>query len=176
MTSQIDEIRRLLGKYYSGDSSSDDEQRLLAVMKDSPRLPDDIIIERDIIVGLDDCAPEMPSSLPVKIDAMIATIGSRQRHVRMRNVIAVAASAAVLIGIGYIIKRSAYNPYEVTDPKTAFNETRRALLLVSDGLKSTDAFINEANATFYGIDLSFYELEEAEETEPIENDQNIPEI
>lgn len=107
---------------------------------------------------------------------MIAEIGSRQRHVRVRNTIAVAASAAVLIGIGYIIKRSAHNPYEVTDPKTAFNETRRALLLVSDGLKSTDAFINEANATFSGIDLSFYELEEAEETESIENDQNIPEI
>lgn len=177
MTSKIDEIRRLLSMYYTGDSSIEDEKALIAMMKESADIPEDIAGDRDIILAIEKSRGEMPSSLPGKLDAMIAGLECKERRYRKRRAtIAVAATAAIVLlaGIGYIIKITSHNPYEVTDPKTAFNETRRALLLVSDGLNSTDEFLEEANSTLSGIGLSLYETEE--DTEFSDDESNQGEI
>ncbi|MBD5267348.1 MAG: hypothetical protein HDS41_04060 [Bacteroides sp.] len=166
MTSKIDEIRRLLSSYYAGETSIEDERALIAMMKSCSDMPEDLAADRDIILAIEKSRGEMPSSLPGKLDAMIAGLECKERGRRSRRAnIAVAATAAIVLiaGIGCLIKIASHNPYEVTDPKIAFNETRRALLLVSDGLNSTDEFLDEANSTLSGIGLSLYETDEEDE-------------
>ncbi len=155
MTSKLDEIRRLLSLYYAGTSTIDEERSLAELMESLSEIPEDIADDRDIILAAEKSRPAMPPSLPLKLDAMIAGLGCGQRRHNPKRIISAiagcAATAALLIGIGWVIRNSEPNPYEVTDPKTAFNETRRALLLVSDGLNSTDEFINEINTTLAGL-------------------------
>lgn len=175
MTSKIDEIRRLLSSYYAGETSIADERALIAMMKDSSDMPEDLAADRNILLAIEKSRSEMPSSLPGKLDAMIAGLECKERSRRSRRAnIAVAATAVITLiaGIGCLIRIATHNPYEVTDPKIAFNETRRALLLVSDGLNSADEFLNEANSTLSDIGLSLYTADENEEiTEEYESNQ-----
>ncbi|MCM1094069.1 MAG: hypothetical protein NC421_08950 [Lachnospiraceae bacterium] len=177
MTPKNDEIRRLLSLYYAGDSTIDDERALVSLMKELTECPDDIAADRDIILSLEESQIAMPSSLPTKLDAIIVGLDCKQRRQKSwTKALACTAVAALLVGIGWVIKLSEPNPYEVTDPKTAFNETRRALLLVSDGLNSTDALLNEVNTTLSDIDFSQYDAEDENNDEFIEDEINQPEL
>ncbi|WP_289158657.1 hypothetical protein [uncultured Muribaculum sp.] len=179
MTPKIDEIRRLISLYYAGDSSIDDERALTALLQELQDAPEDIAADRDIILALEESRPAMPPALPQKLDAIIAGLDCkhrRHRSIAQAKIAACAAIAILIAGIGWIIKNSEPNPYEVTDPKTAFAETRKALLLVSDGLNSTDALLNEINSTLSDIDFSEYDIDEENDEAILDEEINQPEL
>lgn len=171
---ESEKLKRMLSNFYEGKSSREEDNELARVLAESSASTGEYKADYEIIRGISAASPKMPESLPARLDAAIAglELADSRRRARIRNsIIGVAASAAVLLGGFYILDRLTPNPYEIEDPVTAFNETRNALLLVSDGLNSTDAYIDEANSTLSILDLSLYEDEESTE-ETDEEEQN----
>lgn len=169
-----EKLKQMLSDFYEGITSPAEEAELARMLAESVKSTDEFTADYEIISGIGKACPAMPGFMPAKLDAAIAglELADTRRRARIRNsIIGAAASAAVLLGGFYILDRLTPNPYEIEDPVTAFNETRNALLLVSDGLNSTDAYIDEANSTLSILDLSLYEDEESTE-ETDEEEQN----
>ncbi len=161
------ELKQLLNLYYSGLTTPDDEKRLVKMFESIDELPEELAADRDIVIALAGEEVEIPKEAPVIIGMLVDKLESRdKRYAAGRRFIAftgVAASLAIVVSLVlFIVRNGTPNPYEITDPQTAFNETERALLMVSEGLNKTDAFMDEASHTLSKItfiDDSLFEEE-----------------
>ncbi len=151
MSTEFYEIRQLLNLYYGGLTTPDDEKKLISLLQREEHLPDDIASDRDIVMALAaGHAADVPDGMTDSIMRLVERLElEERRNVAGRHLIAlagVAASLAIVVSvIMFLVKSSSPNPHEITDPQTAFNETERALLMVSESLNKTGAFINETN-------------------------------
>lgn len=168
MTTRLYELKQLLNLYYSGLTTPDDEKRLSELFESIETLPDDLVADRDIIMSVTaSYAPEVPESMAGEVARLVDKLERQERlHFAGRRWFAfagVAASLAIVVSlILFIVNNSSPNPHEITDPQTAFNETARALIMVSESLNKTEAYTVEsgqlpAKITF--IDDSLFDEE-----------------
>lgn len=169
MKSEHYELKQLLNLYYSGLTTPDDEMRLIEMFASIDELPDDLAVDRDIVMSLHrGTCVDIPDGAVDSVSRLIDKLDRQDhRYAVGRKFFAfagVAASLAIVVTfILFIVNSSTPNPNEITDPQTAYNETERALIMVSESLNKTDAFMDEANhvlskITF--IDDSLFEDDE----------------
>lgn len=181
MKSEHYKLKQLLNLYYSGLTTPDDERRLIEMFDAIDELPADMIADRDIVTALhDDVAIDVPDAAADNISLFIDKLARQERRAAAgRKFFAyggVAASLAIVVSlILFIVKSSTPNPNEITAPQTAYNETARAILMVSESLNKTGAFMNEANhilskITF--IDDSLFEEDDELYDDSIYNELN----
>lgn len=101
------EIRRLLGLYYEGSTSREEERRLASLFLTSDKLPEDLETDRKLFLSL----AEVPDiDMPDKYDAYIAEAIDKEinkdlrRGVWRRRFIVAASVAAVLLAAWMGIK------------------------------------------------------------------------
>lgn len=184
MTKKIYELKQLLSLYYGGLSTPDNEKRMIDLFGEiGDQLPADLIVERDVMTALSSAKNqiEIPSGMDKRLSLLVDKLERQEsrRFIGRRwiTLAGVAASLAILVTIiTFIVKNSSPNPHEITDPQTAFNETERALMMVSESLNRTDAVINEAGTTLSKItflDDSLFEDDDEEPVDgPLPNDSN----
>ena len=184
MTTKHYELRQLLNLYYSGLTTPDDERRLIKMFESVEDLPEDMIADRDIIMNLSAHKPvEIPEGAKESLGNYIDKLERQERRYatgrRFITLTGIAASLAIVVSlILFIVQNSTPNPNEITDPQTAYNETERALLMVSESLNKTGEFMDEASHTLSKItfiDDSLFEEEDLYE-DSIYNDVNDEQI
>ncbi len=166
MKSEHYELRQLLNLYYGGLTTPDDEKRLVRMLEEAENLPEELAADRDIVAALSEgVSVDVPDDALGNISLMIDKLDRQERrNAAGRRFVAfagVAASLAIVVTLVlFIVKGSTHNPNEITDPQTAYNETERALLMVSESLNKTGEFMDEATRVLSKItfpDDSLYE-------------------
>lgn len=80
------------------------------------------------------------------IDSLEQQEQVHSRGYRWVTSLGIAASLLIVISIGvFLLKNSAPNPYELTDPAEAYTETKRALLVVAESFSLAEKEAQEAN-------------------------------
>ncbi|MEQ8241075.1 MAG: hypothetical protein RIA69_17800 [Cyclobacteriaceae bacterium] len=122
MESRID---RLLRKYWNGESTLDEEKELkqyFQAKSGSEPYFDQIVQAREV-------QNKVGFKYPVR---------------NVRKWYALAASVALLISVSlFFLKEEHANEYIVDDPKEAYEVTRKALLMISDGLNEGTQYTAE---------------------------------
>ena len=151
MNPGIYNIKRLLNMYYAGLTSPEDEKQLVEYLKAETELPPELVIERDIMLAINQQpGAEPPASFEKELSMAIDRMASKERkHALSSHYMAisgVAASVAIVISlIVFLAKGGHQSPYEITDPQTACIETEKALIIVSESLCKADELLGEAN-------------------------------
>jgi len=135
----LPELKSLLEKYYNGESSPEDQERIIELLADS-NLPKEYFPDREIFNYLDagKSIPEPDSTFEGRIMERLDRLDNvRSKSALRRRLYAIgSAAAAVLILITTYLFISVNNPVEDTfdDPMIAYNEARRLLHEVSANL------------------------------------------
>ena len=136
----IQHIKHLLQRFYDGTSTVEEEQRLCDYFCNADNVPEELKTDQKMFRHLSECnAKIMPSEdFKQRLLSALDTHAKRSK-IRWKRFTAVAASVAILVGIGitFYIK-SNRNPYEVTDPQLAYAITQEALLNASEKLNKVD--------------------------------------
>lgn len=121
MSEKVNDIDRLLKRYYSGETSVDEEaelRRLLADGEQSERYAAD----RIMLLSMSAAEPELPAGFDESIKAALAQAVAKEHAVKRRRLLAWVSSAAVvalLIGVGVMFQPSRVgNPEGVITPIT----------------------------------------------------------
>lgn len=100
---EANELKALLGKYYSGDILPDEYQTLLKALKEDSALTSKLESERTMLIAIDSCEPSMPDGFG---DRLVAEIDRRARgrrnFLKMAFSGAAAAIAAIFTVAGYL--------------------------------------------------------------------------
>ena len=136
----VQHIKHLLQRFYDGTSTVEEEQRLCDYFCNADNVPEELKTDQKMFRHLSECnAKVMPSEdFKQRLLSALDTHTKRSK-IRWKRFTAVAASVAILVGIGitFYIK-SNRNPYEVTDPQLAYAITQEALLNASEKLNKVD--------------------------------------
>jgi hypothetical protein len=129
-------VEALLEKYWNGDTSLEEEAQLRA-----------FFAQGDVPASLQSAASlfryfqqEQQKKLAPSFDARVTkSIRQRQggkiiRMVNLVNVARIAAGVLVIVAAGYLIRQEVSKMYPedtYSDPKVAFEETKKALMMIS---------------------------------------------
>lgn len=129
-------VEALLEKYWNGDTSLEEEAQLCA-----------FFAQGDVPASLQSAASlfryfqqEQQKKLAPSFDARVTkSIRQRQggkiiRMVNLVNVARIAAGVLVIVAAGYLIRQEVSKMYPedtYSDPKVAFEETKKALMMIS---------------------------------------------
>lgn len=129
-------VKALLEKYWNGDTSLEEEAQLRA-----------FFAQGDVPASLQSAASlfryfqqEQQKKLAPSFDARVTkSIRQRQggkiiRMVNLVNVARIAAGVLVIVAAGYLIRQEVSKMYPedtYSDPKVAFEETKKALMMIS---------------------------------------------
>ena len=139
----IKEIKVLLQKYYSGDTTLNEEEILKRYLVDNPEVPEELSAEKEQFAMY--CRAKN-AGIPFddferNLEALIDNQKVKYPVFNMRNIkfkiAALAASVLILFGVYNSIKYFTGKPgYKDTieDPYLAYQETKRTLLYVSEKL------------------------------------------
>lgn len=136
----IQHIKHLLQRFYDGTSTVEEEQRLCDYFCNADNVPKELETDKKMFRHLSECNAKVMPSEDFKQRLLSALDAHTKRSkIRWKRFTAVAASVAILVGIGitFYIK-SNRNPYEVTDPQLAYAITQEALLNASEKLNKVD--------------------------------------
>lgn len=136
----IQHIKHLLQRFYDGTSTVEEEQRLCDYFCNADNVPEELKTDQKMFRHLSECNAEVMPSEDFKQRLLSALdTHSKRSKIRWKRFTTVAASVAILVGIGitFYIK-SNRNPYEVTDPQLAYAITQEALLNASEKLNKVD--------------------------------------
>lgn len=164
MKDSYNRIHRLLHLYYSGMSSVAEENEIKQFFRSNPTLPDDLEKSRGLFsFNSSEPIPAVPESARTAVSRQIDRLElQEQAHSRGHHRIAwlsVAASLLIVASIGvFLIKNSAPNPYEMTDPAEAYAETKKALLLVAESFSLAEEEAKEAHQILESILTNSAEL------------------
>ncbi len=154
----IETIEQLLSAYYEGATTIEDEQTLIEYFTSETNVPSHLAVDRDIFIALNDVkinGIDVPEGLEENISATIDSLDMRermrQRRFNRRYIIGIAASLVIAIGIGihFLANRPRHN--EITDPQLAYNETVRALTLLSEKLNKANNGLIQTQTTIDDI-------------------------
>lgn len=135
-------IEKLIEKYWSGETTLDEEQQVKQHFKTSPALSK----ESDFFRFL-------KKEREVKFDQKIKT-PSRRRWVPAAATVAIGLITALLV-----IQESSKDPFAINDPEKALEETRKALMMIGSGLNEGQSYAMELTK----INKAKEELEEQSE-------------
>lgn len=144
----LQELDRILEKYYEGTSSEEEERSLFDALKDDD-LPDKYLMDREMIGGITDDVyiPEPDSSFESRIiqaiddDENLKKVISLKR--RVYAVVSVAATILIVISSWFILQDNGGMKDTFDDPVLAYNATLEILQQVSTTMNSgTEAMSN----------------------------------
>ena len=144
----ISEIRKILDRFYAGETTLEEEKRLQEYFS-STRIPEELIPDRDLFRSLGNAADSVviPEGLNQKILAVIGEQEKkviRTRRISVFSLSGLAAGLLVVIAlyVGYFRgsegRRLASNQMTdtYTDPQDAYEEAKRTLAYVSNKLST----------------------------------------
>ncbi len=142
-------IKNLLEKYYEGSTSSEEENILKEALRQDD-LPGEFLPDREVILGLEAQQQVEPSEgFEARLEKTLHKAAGVRPVIRLpgRRMIYAAASAAaviVLLVSGYFLLRTSGmlgpTPADTfDDPQLAWEETKSALMLVSEMLNKGTA-------------------------------------
>ncbi len=173
-------IRQLLGLYYGGMTTREQEKELMDFFAETPEsdIPDDMLADRRVQLCRASVPPlKVPERLGEQLSAQIDMLGRKEhlgrRGRRLMAWVSIAASLAIVVTAAvFMIKDSSVSAYELTDPEEAQAETQRALLLVSECLNKADRKAEETDMLLerLGFDMSLFEEDFMEEDDSLMTD------
>lgn len=137
------EIKKLLEKYYEGKTSLS-EEKLLKEYFNKETIPDELRVERVVFLSFIESSRMEVLDEAFDKEVMGLVLEGRREKRRKKPVLyylsAVAAGLAFLLGAYFLLidqkgpfeKESGFEMFAVQDPDTAFEETRKALYLISE--------------------------------------------
>jgi len=144
----ISEIRKILDRFYTGETTLEEEKRLQEYFS-STRIPEELIPDRDLFRSLGNAADSVviPDGLNQKILAVIGEQEKkviRTRRISVFSLSGLAAGLLVVIAlyVGYFRggegRRLASNQMTdtYTDPQDAYEEAKKTLAYVSNKLST----------------------------------------
>ena len=144
----IAEIRKMLERFYRGETSLE-EERMLQDYFTSTTVPEELIPDRDLFQSFEEGADsvEVPSDLNQKILASIDQVErkeTRTRRISLFSLSGLAAGLLVMIAVYLFYIRTDRSPYIASnqmvdtyeDPIMAYEEAKKALAYVSNKLNT----------------------------------------
>lgn len=152
MSSEINEIKRLLTLYYEG-ATTEDEERCLTTFFCRNEVPEELSADKALFssVGLVGASEMLPEGFERRMDIAIDRISEEESRKkfgqrRIKRYASIAAGLMLLIVASVIVfGEMSRNPYEVTDEKIAYAKTQEALLKVSEKLNKVDRELAKAD-------------------------------
>ncbi|MCM1137523.1 MAG: hypothetical protein NC221_02460 [Duncaniella sp.] len=183
---EINNIRRLLDKYYLGQTSESEENTLRKVLRDE-NIDPSLEVDREMFRHLSSAADVLT---PVGLEARLSkAIDSRAdsemkaesnykklRLLGWRSIASVAASIAMLISLGIFFERNhATSPELLTGsgltPEETYAQTEKALMIFADALnKGVDGVATVAKTSEkvkMQVDSTFHIIEQVQIMERI---------
>jgi hypothetical protein len=146
----LQELDRILEKYYEGSSSEEEERLLFDALKDD-NLPDKYIIDRQMagISSYDSFIPEPDSGFESRI---MQAIDDNEQDTRVRSlkrrvysVVSVAATILIVISSWFILQDKNGMKDSYDDPVLAYNATIGILQQVSSTMNTGNKAIAKLN-------------------------------
>lgn len=144
----IVEIRKMLERFYRGETSLEEERMLLDYFT-STTVPEELIPDKELFQSFDDGADsvEVPPDLNQKILASIDQAErkeTRTRRISLFSLSGLAAGLLVMIAVYLFYIRTDRSPFIASnqmvdtyeDPMMAYEEAKKALTYVSDKLNT----------------------------------------
>lgn len=135
-------IEKLIEKYWTGETTRDEEKQIKKHFKTSPALSKE-----------SDYFRFLKKEREVKLDKKIKA-PSRRRWVSAAATITIGLITALLV-----LQESGKDPYAINDPEKALEETRKALMMIGSGLNEGHSYAMELTK----INKAKEELEEKSE-------------
>mgnify|MGYP001095880444 CR=1 FL=1 len=141
-------LRTLLGKYYGGVSSREEEKQMLDLLNQED-LPGEFYEDKILITGMHagEEIPEPSTDLDKRILSAINKSEKEKRIIhgsrRLYSFVSVAASIIIIIGFWFIFDKKNHLKDTYQDPQLAYNETIEVLYRVSFNLNKGRDQINE---------------------------------
>jgi hypothetical protein len=139
---ELKEIKKLLDKFYEGETSLEEEHLLRNFFKNSP-VPDDLAADKELFTQMYQEQQNVPENVDLvqKLHRTIDNHVKRENKTRRLNIFykvsSVAAGIAIIV-VSYLVivqnnkKPLANDTYE--DPKVAYEQVKRTLLYISQNL------------------------------------------
>lgn len=145
---KVNEIEKLLARYYDGETSEAEEKELKRFFTEEDDIPAHLLAEKEIFMQLSARpAPEVPEDLERRLNAKIDEWDTREkrtlkvkkhtRTIRMQWIGSIAASLLILFSVGGYL----YKPYSApappdtcATPEEAYAQAQKALIILSTSL------------------------------------------
>jgi len=154
------EIEELLNRYLEGETTLEEEAFLKDYFSRSGLIKEHYEMQRLFCYFVDNKNETTPPiGLTDQLDALINSESKKESRSRVKSIIAWAGSAAAVLVISFGIYQYISKPESLVqdtykDPKIAYIETKRALLLVSNVMNR-----NTANLKYLAkVDESFKQM------------------
>mgnify|MGYP005857200843 CR=1 FL=1 len=137
---KLENIRDLLNKFYSGQTSLSEEDKLIAFFE-KEEVPEDLLEEKNVFLSFRDASSsiEIPDDLDDKIMSNLMDIKENENRGKRISLISLSGLAAGLLIIlsvylGFLKNNSnnQLSQYELEDPEIAYQEIVNTLNYVSD--------------------------------------------
>ena len=142
---KVNEIERLLARYYDGETSETEEKELKRFFTEED-VPAHLLAEKEIFMQLAaHLAPEIPEGLESRLSRKIdewdtgerrtLKIKKHTRTLRLQWIGSIAASLLILLSVGLYL----YKPYPAPQdtcatPEEAYVQAQKALIMLSSSL------------------------------------------
>lgn len=144
---KVNEIEKLLIRYYDGETTEAEEKELKRFFTQE-EVPAHLLAEKELFIQFEKLsAPATPKGLEDRLDGLIdqwdthdrrtTSIKKHTRTIRMQWIASIAASVLILFSVGLYL----YKPYErpvpqdtCATPEEAYAEAQKALLILSSTL------------------------------------------
>jgi hypothetical protein len=158
----LERIKYLLDRFYEGLSSTEEEQELSGLLQDES-LPEEFLSDRELFASFTEAnAPiDVPEGLEEGIMEMIEREDRKESRVRRINIYSISGLAAGLLIILSVylgfLRDNSYNSlaeFAVEDPLQAYEETKKALDLISEKWSVGTSELKNLNEVQQGIQKS----------------------
>ncbi len=139
----IKELRKLLQKYYNGETTLKEEDKLKKYFIDNPGIDEEFSTEREQFLMFDRAArqdvpaEDFEKKLEILIDSQKVIYPVFKRNKTWFRIAAVAASVLIIFGIynsiRYFTDKQSFKD-TIEDPYMAYEETKKTLLYISEKL------------------------------------------
>ncbi|HKK62458.1 MAG TPA: hypothetical protein VJ951_07855 [Bacteroidales bacterium] len=138
--SKFENIRDLLNKFYNGETSLSEEDKLTAFFE-KEELPEDLLEEKNVFLSFRDASSsiEIPDDLDHKILSNLMDVKekeSRGKRITLFSLSGLAAGLLIMLSVYMGFLRNNSNKqlakYEIEDPEIAYKEIVNTLNYVSD--------------------------------------------
>jgi hypothetical protein len=139
----IKELRKLLQKYYNGETTLKEEDKLKKYFIDNPNINEEFSAEKEQFLMFDRAskqnvpAEDFEKKLEILIDNQKVINPVFKRNKIWFRIAAVAASVLILFGVYNLIRYFTEKPVfkdTIEDPYIAYEETKKTLLYISEKL------------------------------------------
>jgi hypothetical protein len=159
---ELNEIKKLLEKYYDGDSSTEEDNLLMQFFRNNT-VPDDLKTDQELFLHAYNQKITVPTSMGLE-DKLIGIIDREAKKENKRaktfflyKISSIAAGIAIVVIIYLAIQTKSSNNAladSYNDPKLAYEQMKRTLLYISQNLNhGTEKLqhVSKINQGFSGL-------------------------